>query len=134
MGADNGASAPAPFDLRALAQDETKVPFRFVAEDGTTLELPHPGDVDIGTVVALEEATPIEIMEQLLGDDWPAFVASGTPMRKIEPLLNAWGKHAGINLGELEASPPSSNRTARRSRPTSRTTTTAGSRTSRRGG
>jgi len=132
VSADNGASAP--FDLRALAHDETHTPFRFIAEDGNEFTLPDPGDIDVGVVSALDGAQPVDIFRHLLGDDWEAFAASGTPMRKLNVLLEAWGKHYGIDLGESEASPPSSNRTARRSRPTSPTTTSAGSRTSRRAG
>jgi hypothetical protein len=133
VGADNGASAP-PFDLRALAHDETHVPFRFIADDGNEFTLPEPGDLDIGIVSTLDGSQPVELFRFLLGDQWDAFAASGTPMRKLNPLLKAWGEHSGIDLGESSASPPSSKPTARRSRPTSRTTTSAGSRISRRGG
>jgi hypothetical protein len=132
VSADNGAGKP--FDLRALEHEATRAPFQFIADDGTTFTLPDPGDLPIGVVNDLDGEEVVKVFRSLLADDWDAFAASGTPMRKLQPLLQAWGDHYGMDLGESSASPPSSNRTARRSRPTSRATTTAASRTSRRAG
>jgi hypothetical protein len=121
---DNGAGTAAPFDLRALDDPEGPPPFRFIAEDGNTFTLPGPGDLNVAMVLEIGEAPPAKVFRMLLGPQWDAFADSNTPMRKIERLLQAWGEHYGLDLGESSASPDSSATTAAPSRPISPTTTT----------
>jgi hypothetical protein len=127
---DNGAGTVAPFDLRDLTRPEGPTPFQFVAQDGTEFTLPGPADLNIALVLDIGEAAPAQVFRLLLGDQWDRFAASDTPMWKIEPLLEKWGKHYGIDLGESSASPPLSAPTEEPSRPTSPTTTTVASPTS----
>jgi hypothetical protein len=134
MGA-NGATEPGEFfDLDALERDSTiPEPFRFQA-GGHSFTMAPLADLDWHIQKALAEGDAAVMMAELLGDQFPAFDELDMPSWKLDKLVEAWGRHNGIDVPESGASSASSRNTGQRSRPTSARTTASGSRTSRRGG
>ncbi len=129
---DNGTKRDA-LDLDALERDETAEPFVFTVA-GQTFSLVHPGDIDWHYTEALESGSPAVLLQAILGDQYEDFAKVEVPAWKLNKLLEAWGKHNGVDLGESVASSGSSATTAALSRPTSVATTVSGSRTSPRDG
>jgi hypothetical protein len=128
MGAANGARDV--FDLDALERDDTAEPFRFTVA-GQTFVFSAPGDVDWRFTEALERGSAVALVEALLGEEeYAAFHEIPLPAWKLNKLVEEWGRHNGVELGESAASSASSVTTAARSRPTSGATTASGSRTS----
>jgi hypothetical protein len=128
MGADNGARDV--FDLDALERDERAEPFEFTVA-GQTFTFAHPGDVDWRFTEALEQGSPVTLCKALMGEEqYAEFAKIALPAWKMNRLIEAWGKHNGIELGESAASSGSSVTTAARSRPTSVVSTVSGSLTS----
>jgi hypothetical protein len=130
---DNGTK-PAGLDLRTLETDDTSEPYVFTHLDGQEYSLRAPGDIPWQYADALEQGSVELLLQVLLGDQYDDFAKIELPGKKLNRLLEAWGKHNGIDLGEFAASSGSSATTAALSRPTSVVTTVSGSRTSPRGG
>jgi hypothetical protein len=88
--------------------------------------------MDWSVAVLLEEGQIDVLLSEALGDKYDAFRGLGLPSWKMDELMIAWGRHVGIPLKKLRASPDSSASTGARSRRTSGGSTGSGSRASRR--
>lgn len=88
------------FDLDAVANEATAAPFEFTFGGGAfTL----PPAIDVLAVAAIEQGRLYEGLHRLLGDEqWERMVASEAVFdeSKLVALLDAYGKHIGISLGE----------------------------------
>jgi hypothetical protein len=137
MSANNGAEHDEVlFSLDALEPPDTKPPFTFEA-GGRTWLIGNPDDIDFRAQERIAEAdTNAAFLRELLGDQYADFAALDIklPAWKFEKLFGAISDYYGISPPESLASSVSSNRAARRSRPTSGRTTASGSRTSARSG
>ncbi len=112
------------FDLNALRREETGEPFRFrlgVEEFELPMQMDQraallfgASDRDIGKA---EQAFRLLIGES----QWERLLAVPEVFtaEMLLGLLTAYGEHMGASVGESQASLPSSNRAARRSKPTS---------------
>lgn len=78
--------------------------------------------MDFKDQLALESATVEESMQIIMGDDFDRLVAEPISTGRMRKLIEAWHRHQGMEPGESLASPRSSANTARRSKPTSRST------------
>lgn len=131
MSADtNGAQDSEVFDLDVLERDAAPVPFRFRL-GGQEWTMADPGAMDWKMESLVEKETPLQLFERFLGpDQWTRFKDLDAAAWKLKALFEAWGAHYGIAIPELQASPPSSAPTGKRSRPTFAITTASGSPTS----
>jgi hypothetical protein len=128
----SGAQAPDEvFDLDTLEAEDEHRPFRFRLQ-GQDFEMAHMQEMDWSVAVLLEEGQIDVLLSEALGDKYDAFRGLGLPSWKMDELMIAWGRHVGIPLEKLRASPDSSASTGARSRRTSGGSTGSGSRASRR--
>jgi|GEM_PF-1974608 len=134
MAGTNGATKPSTemLDLDALERDQSVEPLSFRL-GGQVFTMAHPSDLDWHHQTTFDGGDLGAIMPLLLGDQYEAFAKHDLPGWKLDALMIAWGKHVGIDMGELEASSAFSVPTVKPSRRTSGGTTKSGSRTSRRG-
>lgn len=98
-----------PFNLDAvIAERKPREPFRFIF-DGEEYEL--AGDIDMRVAVSLSEPDQIAVaLRQMLGiEQWKRIVASPKTfdVPAFAALMEAYAKHTGADVGELQASPVS---------------------------
>lgn len=111
-------------DIQTL-EDESKgeagEPFTFTMKDGTEVELVHPEDVDLNLILGFDMEKPLTVLPLLIGEErFKALLDQGLSLRTLKTLLTSYAAHFGIPMpGESNASPRTSNGTARQSRPTS---------------
>lgn len=122
------------FDLDAvIAERKTeRTPFEFTLA-GETFQLPD--ELDGPGMLQVNDGDFEGGLTRLLGrEGYERIMATGHPLGDVtlDALFGAWADHLGIDLGEALASAASSNRTARRSRPTSNGSTVSASRISAR--
>jgi hypothetical protein len=112
------------FDLDVLRREREQEPFRF-RFGGEDFELPASPDVRAvaaWSAAAKDESRFEDALKALLGaDQWGRLVAvvDVFDMESFQALMGAYGEFTGAAVGESQASSPSSNRAARRSKPTS---------------
>jgi hypothetical protein len=110
------------YDLDALVvEEENAPPFRFQWR-GEIFEMPLMMGMDFKDQLALEAATVEESMRLIMGGDYDRLVQEPISIGRMKALIEAWHRHQGVEPGELVASSRSSVNTARRSKPTSRST------------
>lgn len=109
-------------DIEAESVDESE-PFEFEIDDGTVVTMPGPSDVGMDVLIAGADFGAQ--FKLLVGDEtFERLRALRTPnghqrisMRVINRIMERYGEHYGLGTpGEGDASPISSNRTARRSK------------------
>ncbi|MEQ1709448.1 MAG: hypothetical protein ABL864_14065 [Terricaulis sp.] len=83
------------FDLDALAADALAAPFRF-RHGGQIFEL--PADPDVFAVGKFASGRNEQAMQDLLGDQWPAFLAIRQPfgLSRFKRLFLAYQTHLGL--------------------------------------
>jgi len=94
-----------PFDLDALRREAEGEPFYFTF-DGDDYELPPQPDFRVATAASAGRLE--EMLERLLGEEqWERLAASPAPFTRdqLEALLEAYGEHLGIDMGNSAASP-----------------------------
>jgi hypothetical protein len=126
------------FDLDAVASEGKPFQFKFGGE-----EYEFPPDLDLKLVALLGDlaesedpsqvdvATLMAVAKGLFGpEQWDRLEASPSRfgVRKLIELMNAYMKHMGVGLGELQASTGSSKSTVRPSKRTSNGSTKSRSR------
>lgn len=116
------------FDLDVLRREREQEPFRF-RFGGEEFELPASPDVRAvaaWSAAAADDSRFEDALRTLLGQaQWVRLVAVEDvfDMASFQALMEAYGEFTGAAMGESQASSPSSNRAARRSKPTSSTRT-----------
>lgn len=118
---------PPKFNLNAVEREEKKGPFVFLWGDPEhEYQLIDPQETDFRDLMPILHAlmggdivTGVNLLftDQ---DDTEAFWETKVTRNKLNALAQAWLDHYDLNPGEASASPPFSNRTARRSKQTSR--------------
>lgn len=115
----------AVFDLNVLRREAEGEPFLFrlgVEE----FELPAQMDQRVALLFAAADEAPSRAeaaFRMLLGEpQWERLLAvpEVLTLDMLQALMAAYGEHVGLSVGESQASPPSSNRAARRSKQPSR--------------
>lgn len=117
-------------DLDREQQHET---YEVETADGTVFELVDPQDLPLGALVKLEQSSPMDQLRAIVADGrFDEF--AGKPdvtARVFAQILEDWRQTMGLGEpGESPASPRSSNGTARRSKPTSRSVASTSGRSS----
>lgn len=94
------------FDLDALEREgQTKAPFKF-KHGGKTFTLSDPAELDLRDIVAVGQNPAAEpwLLAKLMGDQYGEVVAAGPlPQWKIQPMLQAYFDHYGIDPGKSVA-------------------------------
>lgn len=117
------------FDARQYVADLALEPYLFTDMTGTVRQLPNLKTLTADQATRIYEGEVMEILPQVLGEgSWDAVKAM--PVAALTGLVTDWVKHSEVAPGESEASSPSSESTARPSKPTSRSA--AASKTRRR--
>lgn len=94
-----------PFDLDAVAREAEGEPFEFTF-GGEDYELPP--QPDLLAVAAAAGGRIDQMLRRLLGEDqWNHMVESPATFNAthLEALMDAYGQHLGIDMGNSEASP-----------------------------
>lgn len=116
-------AAAAVFDAREAAAEavEECPPFPFTGLDGNRYELPHPGMLETGEALAIQEAETEQELFDLLERHAPEAAAAikVMPAAVTAKLLEAWQDTAD-DEGKSGGPRSAPNRAARRSRQTSR--------------
>jgi hypothetical protein len=113
------------FDLNVLRREVEGEPFVFRLGD-QEFELPMQMDQRAALLFGAAEkdmGKAEQAFRLLLGEDqWDRLLAvpEVLTLDMLVGLMSAYGDHVGASMGESQASPPSSNRAERRSRPTSK--------------
>jgi hypothetical protein len=111
----SGQNGDGVWDLDAYAAEAQKEPFRFRL-GGTAFTVPHISDIDWLSVAGGEDfgamPTGHELLKLALGDQWKAFTDIPLSSEGYNELQRRWHRHSGIDLGEQDASPVSSETTA----------------------
>jgi hypothetical protein len=112
------------FDLNTLRREVDGEPFRFRLGD-EVFELPMQMDQRAALLFGAADkdmGKAEQAFRLLLGEaQWERLLAvpEVLDLDMLVGLMDAYGRHVGASLGESPASPSSSNRAARRSKPTS---------------
>jgi hypothetical protein len=110
------------FRLADVERENADDQFEVEGSNGKVFTLPHPKAVHADDILGLDLGNLPAVFETLLGDDFDLFISD--PQMDgfaLEQTFEAYAKHYGLPLpGEADASPRSSSGTARRSKPTSR--------------
>lgn len=131
----NGVAEPEDvFDLDTLETDLDLTPLRFRV-GGEEFEMPHPNSLPWTAEEDMASGDGARVLRAMFGNDeaYDRLCTHDFPGWKMEALMQRYTEHFGIDLGESQASPGSSGRTGRKSRPTSGRTTPSRSKNSRRG-
>lgn len=103
------------YDLDAYVAEVSHEPFRFRL-GGVEFEAAHMSDIDWLPVAGGEDLTGNitghQYLKLALGDQWEKFTKIPLSSEGYNELQRRWYKHAGIDLGEPDASPVSSETTA----------------------
>lgn len=96
-----------PFDLDALIAEAKQDPFLFTFQ-GREIALPNMGSLPADELMLVQTATlerQIEFVNGLaeLGD---GLTLASLPVKAFNALIEAWFAHAGLDLGEVDASKP----------------------------
>jgi hypothetical protein len=94
-----------PFDLDAVAREAEGEPFPFTFGEEEYVLPPQP---DLLAVAAASGGRLDQLLRRLLGEEqWNHMLESPATFTAahLEALMNAYGEHLGIDMGNSEASP-----------------------------